>query len=222
MTYENVNNFRVIADDDRDPDVSFAHHRERGSLGGVDVVAPHGTPIYAPDDCVLVNYPNNGSGGNTIQMNFIDGGTDQMMHLSEFVESGFKRKRELVGYSGSSVAPGYNPVDPHVHWHRLGAWYKDEWGSTNRYNPFHYFTSDPAGGDNSNPIEEDDMDNTCIIISAGEDDEWAFYWFDAVKNKKRLIPTDEWNQLTKWNAENGLPLTWYPLAKNLIHGLANF
>lgn len=137
MTYENVNNFIIIKADDRNPDISFRHHRERGSLGGVDCVAPIGTPILAPDECVIRNIPNNGSGGNTVQLHFNDGWIDQMMHLSEFVTPGEKRKGDLIGVSGDSGAPG----QPHVHWHRIGEWHFDEWGSTNRYNPFSYFVN---------------------------------------------------------------------------------
>lgn len=219
MTYRNVNNFIVIADDDRDANTSFANHRKRKSRGGVDVVAAKGTPIYAPGDCILSNHPNNGSGGNTITMAFLEGGwVDQMMHLSRFVESGFKAQGELVGYSGDSVAPGFAPVDPHVHWHRLGAWYEDDWGATNRYNPFNYF----VGGNAVNNITEEDEDMDCIIISAGEDDNWAFYWYNPLKDAKRLISTPQWNQLELWAANDGLPLKVYPLAKNLIHTMANF
>lgn len=154
MSYENVNNFIVIEEDERNPDTSFANHRRRKpqSLGGVDCVAAYGTPIYAPDDCVIRNIPDNGSGGNTVQMTFGDGWIDQMMHLSEFVAPGEKRKRELIGYSGDS-----GDVEPHVHWHRIGVWRFDEWGSTNRYNPFHYFTSDTASTDEKLISEDEEM-----------------------------------------------------------------
>lgn len=135
--YENVNGFIIIEADNRDPKTSFRNHRKRKSYGGVDCVAPIGTPILAPDDCVIHNIPNNGTGGNTIQLSFQSGWVDQMMHLSRFVSPGQKRKREVIGYSGDSAAP-YNP---HVHWHRLGVGYTDEFGWTNRYNPFDYFVT---------------------------------------------------------------------------------
>ena len=136
--YSDVNNFVVIADDDRDPYVSWANHLERGSAGGVDCVARVGTPLFAPADCTLSNIPNNGTGGNTINMNFGDGWRDQFMHASAFVAPGFKRKGELVGYSGQSASPGA----PHVHWHRIGP-------DGKRYNPWNYFTAAaglPGGG----------------------------------------------------------------------------
>lgn len=138
MTYTNVNSFIVIEADNRDPDTSFKNHRKRGSYGGVDCVAPLGTPIYAPDDCNLVNFPDNGTGGNTIRLRYMSSAIDEMMHLSSFVNSGYKNKGELVGYSGDTGSP----EQPHVHWHRLGEWRNDEFGSTNRYNPFHYFETE--------------------------------------------------------------------------------
>lgn len=133
--YDNVNAFIVIAADLRDPHVSWQHHLDRGSLGGVDCVAGIGTAIFAPADCELSNIPDNGTGGNTIEMRFADGWRDQMMHLSRFVGGGRKAKGEVVGFSGDSGAPG----QPHVHWHRI-----DPDGF--RRNPWNFFES-----------QEDDM-----------------------------------------------------------------
>lgn len=146
MSYRNVNNFIVIAADDRDPWVSWEHHLERGSAGGVDCVAPIGTPVYAPADCTTRNIPNNGTGGNTVTMDFGGGWRDQFMHLSRLVDPGPKRQGELVGYSGDSGSPG----QPHVHWHRI-----DPQGR--RRNPWDYFASAPAGGDGTTITEEDTM-----------------------------------------------------------------
>jgi len=167
MTYENVNNFIVIDDDNRDPAVSFQHHRKRRSFGGVDCVAPLGTPIYAPDACILINYPDNGSGGNTIQLNYMSGAIDQMMHLSSFVESGHKAKGQLVGYSGDTGSPG----QPHVHWHRLGAWRTDAWGETNRYNPWDYFETEGHNDTETEQQEEDEMN--------------YIYWTDSSTGEQR-------------------------------------
>jgi murein DD-endopeptidase MepM/ murein hydrolase activator NlpD len=155
--YTNVNNFIVIlaGNPKRDPDVNWQIHRERGSAGGVDCVAPVETPIYAPADCVLANTPNNGTGGNTITLSFDDGWRDQMMHLSRFVTPGYKPKGSLIGYSGDSGAPG----QPHVHWHRIdprGAYF-DGYGYTNRRNPWHYFTTGLAGG-GSVPVDNTDYE----------------------------------------------------------------
>lgn len=148
--YSNVNNFIVILVDDRDPWVSWANHVARGSAGGVDVVAPVGTPIYAPADCVVANTAWNGTGGHTITMSFSDGWRDQMMHLSRFVAPGFKRKGELVGYSGATASGKTYGVAPHVHWHRIDP-------SGVRRNPWDYFTGSGLAGGGTTPIEEDDM-----------------------------------------------------------------
>ncbi|MDQ0894419.1 M23 family metallopeptidase [Agromyces ramosus] len=176
--YSNVNGFRVIAADNRDPAASWASHRSRrpASLGGVDCVAPIGTPIYAPDDCFVTRIPNNGSGGNTLRMAFGDGWVDEFMHFSRFGDGsvGDTKKGELVGFSGDSGAPG----QPHVHWHRIGAWYRDEWGSTNRYNPWNFFGSTPAGAGGSTPAGADGTPNIdrleddmpFILSSAGGQD----------------------------------------------------
>lgn len=142
MSYLNINKFIVIAEANRNATTSFYQHRKRGSLGGVDCVAAVGTPILAPADCTIRNIPDNGTGGNTVHIIYKNSayGVDQMMHLDRFVNGGEYAQGEVIGYSGDSAAPG----QPHVHWHKLGNWYNDEWGATNRYNPFNYFTS-PAG-----------------------------------------------------------------------------
>ncbi|HEU0182028.1 M23 family metallopeptidase [Agromyces mariniharenae] len=128
--YDNVNAFIVIAADLRDPFVSWQHHLDRGSSGGVDCVAGIGTAILAPADCELRNIPDNGTGGNTIELRFADGWRDQMMHLSRFVAAGSKAKGAVVGFSGDTGAPG----QPHVHWHRI-----DPDGA--RRNPWNFFDS---------------------------------------------------------------------------------
>lgn len=134
--YANVNRFIVIKAADRDPYVSWQQHLNRGSLGGVDCVAPIGTPIYAPAAGTLRNIANNGTGGHTATLYFSDGWRDQFMHLSQFVGEGWKNKGDLIGYSGESAAPG----QPHVHWHRI-----DPGGK--RRNPWDFFVASTAGGD---------------------------------------------------------------------------
>lgn len=187
--YSNVNGFIIIQDDDRNPDVSFTNHRARkpSSLGGVDCVAPMRTPIYAPDDCTTRNIPDNGSGGNTVEMYFADGWRDQMMHLDEFVPEGAKRKGELIGWSGNSVAPGYDWVPPHVHWHRIWSWYTDAYGPTNRYNPFHYFITEPT------TEQEDEMDSFIITTGSAA----AKFLYSPSKRAKRSISALEWSVMRK-------------------------
>ena len=151
--YANVNEFIVIFEARRDPDVSWAQHLARGSAGGVDCVAQVGMPIYAPADCYVSNTPNNGNAGNTITLSFSDGWRDQMMHLSRFVTPGQKSKGALIGFSGDSGSPGA----PHVHWHRIDP-------SGVRRNPWNYFTGATVSAVKVTPItntpalsEEDDM-----------------------------------------------------------------
>lgn len=134
--YYNANSWtQVILDDDRNPYTSWANHVARGSAGGVDLVAAMGSPLYAPADCVLVNIPNNGSGGNTAEMRFSDGWRDQYMHLSRFTGAGAKKRGDLVGWSGAS---GGNYA-PHLHWHRIDP-------SGTRRNPWDYFGGSGGSG----------------------------------------------------------------------------
>lgn len=178
MSYRNVNDFIVIEEDDRDPDVSWQHHLERGSLGGVDCVAPMRTPVYAPVDGDVTGAWM-GTGGLTARLEQDDGWRDEFMHMDQVV-SGPVRQGELIGYSGAS---GGNYA-PHVHWHRV-----DPQGA--RRNPWHYFTSAPAGGDHE-PIEQEDEDDMDIIYihSSGGGTKYAF---SRSKGKVvRAVPSDEW------------------------------
>lgn len=157
MSYTNVNNFIVIADDNRDPFQSWRNHRSRtpASLGGVDCVAQTvGTPLYAPDDCSVSFDEDRGSAGNVIVMN-MGAYTDEFMHASRGFDKSGVKKGELVGWSGNSGG-----VAPHVHWHRLGPWYNDQWGSTNRYNPWNFFGSTAGGGNEeiNMPLDASDKD----------------------------------------------------------------
>lgn len=178
MSYSNVNNFIVILDDDRDPDVSWRNHLESGSAGGVDCVAKRGTPIYAPDDCVVTRQPDNGSGGNTVTMLFADGWRDQFMHFDSYDGPlgagvvGKAKKRQLVGYSGETGSPGA----PHVHWHRI-----DTRGI--RRNPWHYFTSSTAGDitpiavDSTSLTETDEDMLLLALVPIGTDTKGPFHYF---------------------------------------------
>lgn len=187
--YDNVNDFIVIEADDRDPWVSWQAHLRRKSLGGVDVVAPIGTPIYAPAAGELRNIPDNGSGGHTATLYFPDEWRDQFMHLSRFVDQGWKNKGDLIGYSGDSAAPG----QPHVHWHRI-----DPTGR--RRNPWDYFTgSNTAGGD------RDIIENETPVIEEKEDEmkTSGIYWkrSDGVYVNALITPgSGFW---TEWTGATG-------------------
>jgi hypothetical protein len=152
----------------RDPWVSWWEHRSRGSQGGVDCVANEGTAIHAPANCYIqnVSLEAGGSGGRTVIATFNDGWKDVFMHLQKFVSSGSKKKGDTIGYTGRSVAPGYDPVAQHLHWHRIdpagsSRTYNgktDPYGPTPRRNPWYYFPgSGTSGGGGYNDIEVPDM-----------------------------------------------------------------
>lgn len=197
--YANVNNFIVIQADDRDPDVSWEHHLERGSAGGVDCVAPIGTPVYAPADCFVTRIPDNGTGGNTLHMDFGDGWADEFMHFDSYGEGsvGDTKQGEFVGYSGDTGAPG----QPHVHWHRIDP-------DGNRQNPWHYFSSTAGGGSTLIP-------NTTITAgdimrykatSASKDGviRQGDSFLQGAEGPLRLLGLDETNAY-QYNDEHGRP-----------------
>ena len=151
MSYANAAFWtQVILADRRDPDVSWEHHLERGSSGGVDLVARVGSSLYAPCDGVVQNVPWYGSGGHTVRIFHGNGNYDEYMHLSSFaVQSGTRvRLGDVIGYSGAS---GFGSIDhyaPHWHWHLyLGS---------RRVNPWHYFDTpwpgSAAAGGGATPI----------------------------------------------------------------------
>lgn len=128
----------VILDDERNPDVSWANHQRRAgaSRGGVDTVAPIGTPIYAWADGFVHNVPNDGSAGNVIRLQLANnsGWYLDYKHLSQFAVTNGKwvPKGALIGYSGDSGG-----VSPHLHLNLV-----DPNGV--RQNPWHFVS--PSGG----------------------------------------------------------------------------
>lgn len=144
----------VILADGRDPATSWANHVRRSGRGGIDLVAPVNTPVYAPTDGVWRHLPKNGSAGNSGQFDHDDnpGWRDVFSHLNAYVGRSGQRFRqgERIALSGDTAVPG----SPHVHRHLL-----DPAGV--RRNPWLYFeVSAPAGG-GSTPIvvsrKRDDM-----------------------------------------------------------------
>lgn len=137
----------VIEVDDRNWETSWQHHLNRGSAGGVDLVAAVGTPVYAPADGVVTLQRWNGTGGHTITLAQAGGWKDQFMHMREpnpmAVTNGSTVKQgQLIGWSGNTANGKVGGVVQHLHWHRI-----DPSGSPRR-NPHAYFgTSGGGSGD---------------------------------------------------------------------------
>lgn len=129
----------VIADDLRDPYVSWQHHLDRtgGARGGVDLVAGKGTPVLAPTAGWVRRRPNNGTAGNSMWFEHRDnpGWGDVFSHLSGYEggEGQFFEQDQVIAYTGDSGG-----VIAHLHRHL-------EKGGV-RYNPWDYFSSGTAGG----------------------------------------------------------------------------
>lgn len=134
------NNFSypVILDDRRDPEVSWTHHLQRGSTGGVDLAYPYGVPVLANAAGTITNVAWYGSGGHTVRLRMDDGRYIEYMHLSAFsLSSGASvRAGTQIGVSGSSGNGNLHYYAPHLHVHMYI-------GSI-RVNLFHYFTA-PSG-----------------------------------------------------------------------------
>ncbi|TFC35073.1 M23 family metallopeptidase, partial [Cryobacterium sp. MDB1-18-2] len=124
----------VISDDNRDADISWQHHIQRGSLGGVDLAYAYGTPVTASADGVVTNVPWYGTGGNTARLRLADGRYIEYMHLSQFtLASGTSVSvGTQIGLSGASGNGDPNFYAPHLHVHLYSGGI--------RQNVFHYFS----------------------------------------------------------------------------------
>lgn len=97
----------------------WVEHRNRGSLGGVDYAVGVGTPIKAPTDGQISNIPNNGTGGHTVNLVSPNGYKTQFMHCSRFVNAGYYRQGDIIGYTGGAAgsAGAGSSTGPHCHIH---------------------------------------------------------------------------------------------------------
>jgi murein DD-endopeptidase MepM/ murein hydrolase activator NlpD len=137
----------VILYDRRDPFVSWQRHLDTtgGRRGGVDLVAPIGTPVRAATPGKWFHLPNNGTAGNSgvFRHDLNHGWHDVFSHLSRYVGADGQHfdQGDIIGYTGNTGG-----VDKHLHRHLL-----DPRGV--RQNPWRYFseTSGTAGG-SSTPI----------------------------------------------------------------------
>jgi hypothetical protein len=145
-----VNNFSrpVILDDARDPAISWAHHRARGSLGGVDLAYPMNTPVLANATGVIENLPWYGSGGHTVRLHLADRRYIEYMHLNSFSheDGDVVTLGEEIGKSGASGNGKWSYYGPHLHVHLVAG--------NIRLNLFDFFDQ---GNQQNTPIEEDDM-----------------------------------------------------------------
>lgn len=112
----------------------WAGHLARGSRGGIDYAVGMNTPIPAPCDGYLENYPDNGNEfGNYIRFHHGDGFYDEYLHLNGFVGNGSYKQGQIIGYSGTTG----NSTGPHVHWHLIDP-------SGRRVNPLDYLNTTPV------------------------------------------------------------------------------
>ncbi|POH67069.1 hypothetical protein C3B59_07060 [Cryobacterium zongtaii] len=139
-----LNNFAfpVISDDNRDPYVSWQHHLDRGSAGGVDLAYPSGSAVRANANGVVANVSWFGSGGHTARLQLDDGRYIEYMHLASFSVSNGQSVSSgtQIGVSGASGQGDLNYYAPHLHVHMYI-------GST-RVNIYDHFTT-------TRPREED-------------------------------------------------------------------
>lgn len=96
---------------------------------GMDIAAPHGTPIRAPADGVVSKVKDGGSRGLSYMIiSHPNGLATVYMHLSGFaVSSGaMVIKGQTIGYTGGTPGTpgaGWLTTGPHLH---LEVWYKDQ------------------------------------------------------------------------------------------------
>jgi hypothetical protein len=198
-----VNNFTrpVILADQRDPDVSWQHHLERGSAGGVDLAYEMGTPILANADGWVewIDKSRGGSGGNTARLHLSGDGASpiayiEYMHLDRGIAHGSVVKldqKSIVGWSGRSGMGEQYHYDPHLHVHAV---LHNGW----RVNLFDYFTGHSTSGDAWTPFPngEDETAPAHIPTEFGDimarvvrkEDTNTVIWVDLEAHKLRPIP----------------------------------
>ena len=147
-----INNFDypVIKIDDRDPEVSWANHRARGSAGGVDLAYPYGSPVYAPADGAYQYFDGNGrvgkgSGGNIGRLRLPSGDYVEFMHLASGSANRKVKTGDLLGQSGASGYGNLWHYSPHLHVHiYVGGVRRNLW---------HYFTTSATAGTTTQEID---------------------------------------------------------------------
>jgi murein DD-endopeptidase MepM/ murein hydrolase activator NlpD len=87
---------------------------------GVDIAAPEGTPVVAPDNGkITLVVSNNPTAGNYIEMTTAAGERHRFMHLSriETSQGDVVKKGDLIGRVGST---GYSTGN-HLHWEKYAS-----------------------------------------------------------------------------------------------------
>ena len=81
---------------------------------GIDFGAPHGAPIYATTDGVVVMAGRAGGCGNAVKINHAGGLATRYCHMSRFATSNGQRVRQgqIIGYVGSTGLS----TGPHLHY----------------------------------------------------------------------------------------------------------
>lgn len=156
MAIYNLFTHPVVLADDRDPDVSWKHHEQRGSAGGVDLAYPLNTPFAAGGVGRWTFTKNQGNAGNVGRLTLPSGDVLVYMHLnSTIVKSGtmVTDPKTLVARSGNTGGVG-----PHLHVHleRDGK----------RLNPFNYY------------IEETEEETMVFFVRRGTGNWWLY---DGIK-----------------------------------------
>lgn len=131
------NNFThpVIQADGRDNKTSWNNHIKRGSIGGVDLAYPYGTPVHAVANGSVVYTTGNGSGGYMALLTTTLGVIVEYLHLSKYAgKNRMVKTGDVIAYSGGSGYGKPTYYAPHLHVHAVK--------SGRRVNVFDLFTDD--------------------------------------------------------------------------------
>lgn len=144
---------------------TWAQHRARGSLGGIDRGMPKGTALPATEAGVVSFLANNGTLGHTVTIRHDNGTKTQYGHCSQFVGANGRRvvQGEVVAKSGGVPGePGAGTsTGAHLHSHSINQ-------SGVRVYPFHENPGVPSGT-TPTPIEqkeEQEMNNAGFYYTA--------------------------------------------------------
>ncbi|MBF4461468.1 MULTISPECIES: M23 family metallopeptidase [unclassified Rathayibacter] len=193
-----VNNFSypIIQDDDRDAYVSWNHHQARGSLGGVDLAYPAGSPVTANADGIVTTSGNSGSGGITSTLQLDDGRQIQYMHLQAARVANGTRVTlgTVIATSGASGFGSSDYYAPHLHVHMILQ-------NGTRVNLWDYFT---GGATAPAPIvAKNKEENIMLAIEQNQNTDGPDYLKIAVYGEGRWVEILP-NNRSLYNAYRGV------------------